>query len=130
MKKGNSGFTLLEVMLAMSIIAIALTAVLHMQSQSLSLASEARFYTTAPLLAQSRMSVIMAAAPETPGSDSGDFGEDFPDYTWRSTVEELETDDTRELPVAMRKIDVDVIWNDSEAFQYKLTFYRYFPETE
>jgi prepilin-type N-terminal cleavage/methylation domain-containing protein len=56
-KRKSFGFTLLEVMVAMSIIAIALTAVLGSQSQSVSLASEAKFNTTAPLLAQSKIGI-------------------------------------------------------------------------
>jgi general secretion pathway protein I len=129
-KKKDLGFTLLEVMVAMAIIAIALTAVLRLQSQSLSLASEARFFTTAPLLAQSRMAEIMITTPEELRSDSGDFGEDFPDYTWRSIVEDLTAEGTQELLSFIKKIDLSVIWHDSEDFQYNLTFYRYVPETE
>jgi general secretion pathway protein I len=55
MRKENRGFTLLEVMVAIALIAIALTAVLGSQSQSVSLAGEARFNTTATLLAQSKI---------------------------------------------------------------------------
>ena len=51
----SPGFTLLEVMVAISILAIALVAVFGSQSQSLSLANEAKFNTTAPFLAQSKM---------------------------------------------------------------------------
>jgi len=130
MKKGNTGFTLLEVMVAMAIIAIALTAVLRLQSQSLSLASEARFYTTAPLLAQSRMASIMATAPEELRSDSGNFGEDFSDYKWSSTIEDLTIEEPQDFLSLIKRIDLYVIWNDSEYFKYNLTFYRYIPETE
>ena len=52
LKQRVEGFTLLEVMVAMAIIAIAMTAVLNSQSQSISLASEAKFSTTAALLAR------------------------------------------------------------------------------
>lgn len=130
MKKGNHGFTLLEVMVAMAIIAIALTAVLRLQSQSLSLASEARFYTTAPLLAQNRMARIMTASPEELRSDSGNFGDGFSDYTWSSTIEDLTIEDPQDLLNLVKRVDLNVIWNDSEYFKYNLTFYRYIPETE
>lgn len=129
MKKRVSGFTLLEVMVAMAIIAVALTAVLRVQAQSLSLAGEARFHTTAPLLAKSRMAVIMAAAPEELRSDSGDFGEDFADYSWQASVEELTIDSPGEFLNLIRKIDLSVIWNNSETFKYNIRFYRYVPET-
>ena len=60
MLKKKAGFTLLEVMVAMSILAMALVAVFHMQSQSISMAGESRFLTTASLLAQSKMAEIEA----------------------------------------------------------------------
>ena len=81
-----AGFTLLEVMVAMAIIAIALTAVFGSQSQSLTLASEAKFSTTAAFLAQSKMAEIEAQKPEDLTSDSGDFGEDFPGYLWELSL--------------------------------------------
>jgi general secretion pathway protein I len=130
MKKGVFGFTLLEVMIAMAIIAIALTSILRLQAQSLSLASEARFYTTAPLLAQSRMASIMTSDPEELRSDSGDFGEDFSDYTWQASVEELTIDGTQEFLNLVKRIDLNVIWNNSDNFKYNITFYRYVPETK
>ena len=51
----SSDLTLLEVMLAMTILAIALVAVFQSQSQSISMAGQARFATTPFLLAQSKM---------------------------------------------------------------------------
>ena len=50
-----SGFTLMEVMIAMTILAIALIAIYQLQSQSISMSTDSRFMTTAALLAQSKM---------------------------------------------------------------------------
>jgi general secretion pathway protein I len=47
----NRGFTLLEVMIAVALIAIALTTLLGSQSQSVSFANSAKFETMAALLA-------------------------------------------------------------------------------
>jgi len=129
-KKNIHGFTLLEIMIAMAIIAISLTAVLRIQSQSLSLASDARFYTTAPLLAQSIMARIMTSDPEELRSDSGDFGEDFSDYTWRTSVEDLTLDGPQEFLDLIKRIDLSVKWNDSETFIYNITSYKYVPEKD
>ena len=82
----SPGFTLLEVMVAIAVIAIALTAALGSQSQSLSIASEAKFYTTATLLARQKMAEIDAGYLEDLSTDSGDFGEEFPNYRWEMTV--------------------------------------------
>ena len=53
---GNSfGFTLLEVMVALAVMAIVLVSVYRMHSQSLTMNTAARFYTLAPMLAQGKM---------------------------------------------------------------------------
>jgi general secretion pathway protein I len=87
---GCGGFTLLEVMIAMAILAIALVTVYQSQSQSISMTGDSRFLTTASLLAQSRMAEIDAADPREVISGSGDFGEAFPDYTWQVEVGDVE----------------------------------------
>jgi general secretion pathway protein I len=78
----EGGFTLLEVMLAMSILAIALVAVFQSQSQSISMMARSRFDTAAPLLAQAKMAEIEAVSSADLTSDSGDFGDDYPGYSW------------------------------------------------
>ena len=54
------GFTLLEVMIAMAILATTLVVVFQSQSQSISTTGIARFQTTASLLAQSKIAEIEA----------------------------------------------------------------------
>ncbi|MCX5832072.1 MAG: type II secretion system minor pseudopilin GspI [Deltaproteobacteria bacterium] len=84
----RQGFTLLEVMIAMAILAISLVAVFRSQSQSVSMASEARFLTTASLLAQGKMAEMESLKPQELSDGSGGFGEDFPDYLWRVEVKD------------------------------------------
>ncbi len=93
----SRGFTLLEVMIAMAILAITLVALYQSQSQSISMASDSRFLTTASLLAQSRMAEFDAADPRGVVSANGDFGDDYPGYTWR-----LEVGSVEELPLLKR----------------------------
>ncbi len=90
MVASRPGFTLLEVMIAMAILAISLVAVYQSQSQSVSMAANARFLTTASLLAQNRMSQIDAAPAREVSSGGGDFGEEFPDYAWKVEVGNVE----------------------------------------
>jgi general secretion pathway protein I len=87
----------MEVMIAMTILAITLVTVYQSQSQSVSMASSSRFLTTASLLAQVRMAEIDAADPRGLVSANGDFGEDFPDYTWQVEVGGVE-----EIPLLKR----------------------------
>lgn len=124
----DSGFTLLEVMIAIAIIAIALVAVLGSQSQSLSLASEAKFNTTAALLAQSKMAEVEAASPEELISNSGDFGEDFPDYRWELTVSDVGFLGTEEALDYLKQIDLVVSWGEHKSYQYRVRLYRFVPK--
>jgi len=124
-----SGFTLLEVMVAIAIIAIALTAVLGSQSQSLSLASEAKFSTTAAFLAQGKMAEIEAEKVEDLASDSGDFGEDFPGYGWELSVNDVTFDEPEGVSDHLKQIDLTVSWEDHDEYEYRLRLYRLAPKT-
>jgi len=96
-----SGFTLMEVMIAMAILAIALVAIFQLQSQSISMSTDSRFMTTAALLAQSKMVEAEADSTLDNHSEDGDFGPDYPQYIWR-----MEVGDTQ-LP-QFKKIEVTV----------------------
>jgi general secretion pathway protein I len=125
-----SGFTLLEVMVAMAIIAIALTAVFGSQSQSLSLASEAKFGTTAVFLAQSKMAEIEAEKSEDLAADSGDFGEDFPGYHWDLKVSDATFDEPENVSDYLKQIDLAISWQEDDQYEYRLRLYKFVPETE
>jgi general secretion pathway protein I len=129
MRKEDPGFTLLEVMVAIALIAIALTAVLGSQSQSVSLAGEARFNTTAALLAQSKMAEIELQDPEDLTADSGDFDEDFPGYTWNLSVSNVMFDRPENVSDHLKQVDLTISWGEDAQFQYALRVYRFSPKT-
>jgi general secretion pathway protein I len=112
------GFSLLEVMIAMAILAIGLVAVYQSQSQSISMAGSSRFLTTASLLAQSRMAQIDAADPREVAAGNGDFGDDFPDYRWQVEIGETEI-------ALLKKIMLTVTHNRMVVRNtYRLTLYK------
>jgi general secretion pathway protein I len=119
MWKGDHGFTLMEVMVAMAILAIALVSIFQLQSQSISMASDSRFMTTAALLAQSKMVEVEARNSLSNQSESGDFGNDYPQYVWQ-----LQISDTKLLQ--FKKIEVTVT---NKLFlrrgTYKLVLYKH-----
>jgi general secretion pathway protein I len=113
------GFTLLEVMIAMAILAIALVAVYQSQSQSLSLENQSRFATTAALLAEGKMAELEAADARDVRSGNGDFGDDFPDYTWEVDVRDSEM-------TALKRIELVVKHTRMTANNtYIIVFYKY-----
>jgi general secretion pathway protein I len=123
-----SGFTLLEVMIATAIIAIALVAALGSQSQSVSLASEAKFATTVAFLAQKKMAELEAEDPKHLRSDSGDFGEDFPGYRWESEVDDVSLAGSDKDHI--KKIRLSVYRAENDGLKYDLTLYRFVPKAD
>jgi general secretion pathway protein I len=103
-RRPANGFTLMEVMIAMAILAIALVAVFQSQSQSISMAGSSRFLTTASLLAQGRMAEIEAVDMKNVKTENGNFGEGFPDYIWRVEVKDTELQN-------VKKIELTVTYN-------------------
>jgi general secretion pathway protein I len=129
MEEVDNGFTLLEVMVAIALIAIALVAVLGSQSQSVSLAGEARFNTTAALLAQRKMAEIESQYPEDLTADSGDFDEDFPGYTWKLAVSNVMLDRPENVSDHLKQVDLTIAWGEDEQFLYAVRIYRFFQKT-
>lgn len=119
----HSGFTLLEVMVALSIIAIALVSVYKLHTQSIDMLNDIKFYTTAPLLARGKMAEIENLAADELGDDSGDFGDDFPGFDWRVTVNEVESETLDTFAENLKRIDLAVSLNDGQ-FRYHVRTYQ------
>ena len=124
------GFTLLEVMIAVAIMSMALVAAIGSQSQSVSLATEAKFSTTATFLAQSKMADLEAKAPDDLFSDAGDFGEDFPGYRWESEVSDATLEEFSEASRHLKKIVLTVGQSENDKYRYRLEYYRFVPEKD
>ena len=113
------GFTLLEVMIAVAILAITLVTVYQSQSQSISMVSSSRFLTTVSFLAQARMAQIDAADPREVVSAKGNFGEEFSDYVWQ-----VEVGDVKEMPL-LKRIALTVTNNRMTTYNtYRLVLYK------
>ena len=125
----SKGFTLLEIMVAMAIMAIVLVSVYRMHSQTLTMNSATRFYTQAPLLAQSKLAQVESLASELVAGDSGDFGEDFPNYFWEMKVVDATIPGAEELSDHLKQIDLKISWGDVDQYQYHLRLIRFFPKT-
>ena len=122
-----TGFTLLEVMVAMAIMAIVLVSVYRMHSQTLAMNTANRFYTQAPMLAQSKLAQLETGSSETIAGDAGDFGDKFPGYSWNVTVEEVALEALGEAANDFKKIDLTVSFNNNE-YIYNVRTYRFMRE--
>lgn len=123
-KQSTTGFTLLEVMVAMAVLSIVLVSVYRMHSQTLTMNTAARFYTQAPLLAQKKMAEVTTTSSGIFASDSGDFGEDFPGYSWQVSANDVSSELLGEVADDFKRIDVTVAYLNNQ-FSYRLTTYRF-----
>jgi len=123
----DSGFTLLEIMVALSIIAIVLVSVYKMQAQTISMNHAARFYTTAPLLAQLKIVEVEIENPGEQTDNSGDFGDEFPGYRWNVVIDDVESEPLGNIAENLKQINVNVSFNTDE-FTYSLRTYRFMQE--
>jgi prepilin-type N-terminal cleavage/methylation domain-containing protein len=89
----EQGFSLIELVVAMGLIAVALTAVYHLQAKNLDLHTEARFATLASQMAKARLAEISRREELVEGSDKGTFeedqGYDYP-YSWEEIIKEVD----------------------------------------
>lgn len=118
-----AAFTLLETLVAVTIIAIVLLAVYRLQSQTLVMNLSSRFYTNAPLLAQKKLSELELGGSLDLVDPSGGFGEGFPGYSWEAAVDSIDSELLGETAARLRRIDLKVLYNQGE-LEYTVRTYR------
>ena len=118
----ETGFTLLEVMVAVAIIAIAFVSLLGSQSQSISIATISRFETTASMLARKKLAEIEIGGFDELSGAQGDFENDFTDFHWQTEVSELTEDETGiiGLEEMLKVVDLTVSRGDDENMVYRV----------
>jgi general secretion pathway protein I len=79
----QTGFTLLEVLVAVAVMAIALVGILKANYESLSALETSRERTTAVLLAANKLAEVEAAGAGKWSQFQGDFGEDHVGFIWK-----------------------------------------------
>jgi general secretion pathway protein I len=119
------GFTLLEIMVAVSIVAIVSTAIYQMHFFSISESHRTHLEGQCLLLAQKKLSEIDDSNGDTPTKASGDFGEDFPGFRWEMQVDGIQSDILKETGKDLKQIDLKV-FSDRSSVLYAIRVYRFF----
>lgn len=86
MRGRRAGFSLLEVMIALAVIAIALVAAVRTQGQGIRLTREARFTSRAVFMARQALAAAQADPELEPGVKDGRFDEPLDDMAWEREV--------------------------------------------
>ena len=110
------GFTLLEVMVALAIMAGVLVTVICSLNYHLSIIGQDRLETTAALLGRARLEDPDFANQQ---DNKGDFAPDHPEFKWQ--VEILPAD----IPLLNRK-RLTVTWGEGDS--HKLSLVQYVPK--
>jgi len=102
------GFTLIEVLMTLMLVAIVLPAINQGVMLAVGAASAARHRTEAAGLAEAKLAEIVSSETWQQSSLSGDFAPDWPDYHWKATVQTwaLDTSDA-----GLQQIDLKVSWH-------------------
>lgn len=124
----RTGFTFIEVLMAVSILSVLLVGVHKLQSQLVDVNLAARFLTLAPLLAQNRMAELERNHFKDVETNSGDFGAAFPGYKWSLSMDTVDTDILKKMAFPMKKIEVTISLNNGER-AYRLRIYRSMPDS-
>lgn len=107
----DGGFTLVEVLATVMLIAIVLPAINGALVSATSVAAMARHRTEAGGLAESKVAELTATAQwQNGGSLAGDFGADWPEYKWQATLGQWAGDVEG---VGLEQLDVTVTWTAS-----------------
>ena len=123
----NKGFTLLEIMVAISILVLVLVTVFKMHIQTLAMHNAARFQTAAPLLAQKKITEIETETIDALVSGSGDCGDRFPGYTWKVSIDDVQSEILGTVADNLKLIGVTIAFN-TDALIYHLESYKLFYE--
>jgi len=106
-RQGQSGFTLLEVMIALSILAVTFVVLLGLRNRDILQHHEARILTRATLLAQQKISEVEMGGFPALGISSGTFPAPDETFDWTETVSTTLFDFAHE-------VRLDISWKEGE----------------
>jgi general secretion pathway protein I len=108
--RGYRGFTLIETLVAISILAISLVVILQLFSGGLKSSRLSDEYTRGIFHAREKMDEILLAGELTEGIIGGEFGDGF---KWRAEALQLDAKEAKDVKLPFRafNIKVDVMWD-------------------
>jgi len=95
------GFSLIEVMVAIVILAIALTGLTQGIITALGSSKDSELQTTAALFAAGQIELLRAQSDWEDGTETGDCGAGLSLYRWRQTVSPTDLDGLHEVEVVV-----------------------------
>ena len=113
--RGRSGFTFIELLATMTLLAIALPSIMDGVSLSLAAAGFARSQAQAASLCQGKLQELLATGQWQQTQQSGDWGEEYPGFTWTAAVSDWTGAASDTSGVSLKQLDVSVFWTQRGA---------------
>ena len=115
----HKGFTFLEVLAALAIVAIALVALLRLHLISIRTTERNDIQTRAGFLAQQKLAELMAKEYPLLGTKSGTLTQDGINLHWQTNVRPFDLAGYKQdESSALRKVCVDVRWKNGRQDKY------------
>jgi general secretion pathway protein I len=109
----NRGFTLIEILVAISILSISLVVILQLFSGGLKSSRLSEQYTSGIFHAKEKIEELLLSTEFSEEDGQGEFGDSF---RWKSKIvriEQAEEEESR-LPFNTFNITVDVMWDEGD----------------
>ena len=103
----RGGFTLIEILVALAILATSLVVLLENVGSSIRLSEVSRDLTVAAIIAQDKMTEMELEGEYVIGEEEGDFEDRYPGYWWRMSVTESMFPNTLQL-------DLEILWGNPD----------------
>jgi type II secretion system protein I len=97
MDRPDRGFTLLEVMIALTLVAIVFVPLLGLRNQNIGQTYYVRQSLRAEFLAGEKLAEMELEERQAAGETLGDFGEKYPDFRWVKTVADTPLGEVKEI---------------------------------
>jgi len=110
-----SGFTLIEVLVSLVLLAILIPVIMHGISLAAGAASISVRRTQAAALCSSKLHELIATGQTQAGAQSGDFADEYPGYTWTANVQPwmqpgVAQQDLSNQNQSLDEMDVTITW--------------------
>lgn len=103
MARGRGGFTLVEVLASLALVAVILPVAMEGVSLAVGAAGLARDRIEAASLAETKLAELLADGSWQSGDQSDDFGTERPGWRWAATVEDWSG-------TTLRQVELRVTW--------------------
>ncbi len=120
--RSHRGFTLLEIMVALSVLSIGIVTVIELFGGSLRLVDKASRRTQAVIYAREIMDSLFEGETLEDGEEGGEMGDG---YSWVAYVQEVRPEEEEEgrfientlLPIRLKELEVRVRWQGGSGSQ-------------